>query len=260
MRFILSFFLTFKAFGAITCTHPQVCNLFTGEKNFPLRTNVDPHHFEPTLKEIKTLMKADILVLAPLEISPWAQKIAKKRIGKTYTLKTPPKFFTKYQTKNSEALAHFWIYPDILCHQSKELMGTGLDLAELNCSVKKLQEKTSKLTKLIGGKKVIITHDALGPLFSFYGAQVLALVSAEHGYRPSIITYKKLTDWQKSKEPIIWILEKDIKTNKRILQKIASSDIKIKVDITGNIGQDPFFIWDALIKELESNLYAKPNP
>ena len=221
---------------------------------------MDPHHFEPSLKEIKSLMGAKVLVLAPVGLNPWAQKIINKRTDKTYSLKIPESFFTKYKTKNDEALAHFWMYPDILCHLQNELKNSGELIKKTNCSKESIEEKNQKLTKLIGGKKIIITHDALSPLFTFHGAKVLALVESNHGHRPNLSTYKELHHWQKSKEKIIWILEKDIKTNKKIQQKIRNSDILIKFDITGNVNQDPFFIWDALIKELESKLYANPNP
>jgi ABC-type Zn uptake system ZnuABC Zn-binding protein ZnuA len=220
---------------------------------------MDPHHFEPSLKEIKALMQAKVLVLAPKGINPWAQKLVSKRLEKTYTLTIPTKFFDRYKTKNDEALAHFWMYPDILCHFKNDLKKTGKTLKELDCSAEALKTRNQKLTKLIGNKKIVITHDALSPLFTFHGAKVLALVESDHGHRPNVSTYKKLADWQKKDEQIIWLLEKDVKTNNKILQKIKSSDIKLNLDITGNINQDPFFIWDALIKELESKLYAKPN-
>jgi len=218
---------------------------------------------EPSLKEIKSLMNANTLVLAPVGINPWAKKIIKKRDKKklkTIELKIPQEFFTKYHTKNNEALAHYWVYPDILCSIINGLSGQELGLTTVNCSIEKLLSEGQKLTNLIGGKKIVITHDALKPLFVHNKAKVLALVSSEHGHRPNLSTYKELADWQKDKERIIWILEKNIKTNKNILKKIRPTDIQIKVDITGKINQDPFFIWDELIKELESNLYANPNP
>lgn len=223
---------------------------------------MDPHHFEPSLKEIKSLIDAKTLALAPAGINPWAIKIAQKRIGKdlkTLQLKVPQKFFTKYQTKNTEALAHYWVYPDILCYLKNEMQGKGLSINEFDCSEEKVLSQTQKLTKLIGGKRIVITHDALAPLFTHSKALVLTLVSSEHGHRPDLSTYKELADWQKDKEKIIWLLEKNIKTNKNILKKIKPSDIQIKIDITGKINQDPFFIWDELIKELESNVYANPN-
>ncbi len=232
----------------IICTHPQVCNLFPNS-TYPLKLEIDPHHFEPSIGDIKKFLMADVVAIGPLSLNPWAIKIKKNRESsrkKIIEISIPEKFKEKYGKKNSYMLDHFWLFPDILCSLVKD------------CQEKEANERIEKLKGLIKGKYFVLTHDALSPLLESLGANVASLRTSTHNCEAQPSSLKIIEDWKKKNRAIIWLIEENVHTFNQLKGKIGKDDITLKIDIVGKPGEDPFKVFDKLLLELEKTINDKP--
>ena len=254
MKFWPIIFLFFPIFGRcqeeVTCTHPQVCNLFKNS-NYPFKLEVDPHHFEPSIGEIKKLLSANIVAFGPTDLNPWALKIesSRKSAGKkNINIEIPEKFIKKYGLQNLHMIEHYWLYPDILCSLIK------------GCDIKMAEEKINELKKLVEGRYFVLTHDALGPLFESLGAKTTSLRTSTHNCEAQPNSLKKLEDWQKEKRRPIWLIEENVHTFEALKGKIDKSDLVAKIDIIGKPGEDPFKVYDRILLELKRVINGKSHP
>lgn len=250
LALVLFFSFFTMAEDLVTCTHPQVCNLFE-KSTYPFKLEVDPHHFEPSIGEIKTLLSANIVAFGPSDLHPWALKIEKSRKEagkKNINIEIPSEFIKKYGIKNAHMLEHFWLYPDILCSLIK------------GCDKKLAEEKINSLKNLIQGRYFILTHDALAPLFESLGAQVTSLRTSTHNCEAQPKSLKKLEDWQKEKRQRIWLIEENVQTLQQLKGKIDKSDLVAKVDILGKPGENPFTVYDKIFMELKKVINGHANP
>ena len=234
----------------VTCTHPQVCNLFQ-KSSYPFKLATDPHHFEPSIGEIKILLSATTVAFGPSDLNPWALKIEDNRKAagkKNINIEVPEEFIKKYGKKNIHMLEHFWLYPDILCSLVN------------GCDQKMAETKISDLKKLIEGRYFILTHDAMGPLFESLGANVSSLRTSTHNCEAQPNSLKKLEDWQKEKRHIIWMLEENIHTFEQLKGKIDKKDLVVKIDILGKPGENPFSVYDKIFSELKKAINGNPHP
>jgi len=251
---ILMLFLLFPLLSrgqdVITCTHPQVCNLFENS-SYPFKMAIDPHHFEPSIGEIKMLLSASTVAFGPSDLNPWAQKIEgnRKAAGKkNIKIGVPDEFIKKYGKKNIHMLEHFWLYPDILCSLVK------------GCDQKIAQTKISDLKTLVEGRYFVLTHDAIAPLFESLGANVTSLRTSTHNCEAQPNSLKKLEDWQRDKKNIIWLLEENIHTYEQLKGKIDKKDLLVKIDILGKPDENPFSVYDKMFSELKKAINGKSHP
>jgi ABC-type Zn uptake system ZnuABC Zn-binding protein ZnuA len=250
MYLILAIFLSFPSFASITCTHPQVCNLFENS-NYPFKLEIDPHHFEPSIGEIKTLLSADTVAFGPSDLNPWAQKIEINRKNsnkKNIVIEIPEEFKKKYGEKNIHMIEHFWLYPDILCSLVKD------------CKTKDGEQKIKNLKNLVHGKYFVLTHDALAPLFESQGAIVTSLRTSTHNCEAQPQSLKILEQWRKENRRPIWLIEENVHTFQQLKGKIGKEDLVVKIDIIGRPGENPFAVFDKIYLDLEKVLHGKSNP
>ena len=263
----------------IHCSHSEICALASkvlNEELVEFRSVVtivgDPHEFVPRSDSIKKLMDAKILISGPNALNPWMNKINEHRIEKnekkTLLLTTLPKFTSIYPQASSEALAHFWLYPNIYCSHLTQLfqeleknkLSHLLKVSRLSpekCleSAKKIEvsfyEAVSKLRY-----PIVLTHDALyayilkanpDPL------KILAIKGSGHHEEASPLSIKKLYQLLKNKK-IIWLEEKGIHVPANILNKKRKEDFVITLDTAQSMNNPHDHIISQTLLEFISKL------
>lgn len=270
MRVLLCLFIILKISsvyaGTLACSHTELCKLvdiIASENHLQnLKTqgliyvSGDPHEYEPSTAEIKSLLSAPILLTGPNELNPWIKKInfqrSKNPALKTISLLFQKKHFDFYPKASGEALSHFWLYPKIYCSFKEQL---EVELKKINeavmisrCDPTSVEKELAQaLTKI--NKPIILTHDALLPLLSGLDPahMIVAIKGSGHHEETSTDAIKKM--YKALEAPsAVWIIENSINVPQNILSKVRSSDIVIKIDTANSSGPTPF----SIIKELTS--------
>lgn len=242
--FALIYFQTTNA-NSISCSHPEICRMAqillheNADSSVVLENIIvptgDPHEFEPSIQDIKKLMRASTLLVGPLELNPWMKNISlmrsKEKTLKTFTLDLPSFSISEYPTNESEALGHFWLYPKIYCHLKKSLSKILNYKQAVNCNFENIEQQLALDLKKIS-TPIILTHDALLPLLKKLATnknQIIAIKGSSHHGEVSAASVKKVYDALKANK-VIWIFEDNIAASENTKNKIRNSDIIIKID------------------------------
>ena len=267
-----------QAASKISCSHPELCRLAqvifaeNHVNNFEFETLVnikgDPHEFEPSLSEIKGLIKAEILISGPLELNPWIKKINYQRSKipnlKTLNLPLDKKDYALYPSTNNDPLSHFWLYPKIFCvlknHMEEQLIALGYLIVipkNKSCSTEaqKISEALQSTLKELG-LSIVLTHDALLPLLQTLmtmdpAISVVAVKGSGHHQEASPLSVKKLYDVLKAPQ-VIWILEDKINVPQNILKKKRAGDLAVQLDTANSHGMEYFQILWSLNEKLKA--------
>lgn len=248
----------------LSCAHESTCLLLKelNQKNLfkiePLLQKVgDPHHFQPTQKEIKKLISAEKLILPPVEMWPWMKTLIHKRT-KASTL-----ILTSEQLPldgNPEVLAHFWLHPKLICFQKKWLIHQlqslwSLKIEEMTCKQEdQIFNQMQKLTEKLKETRIVITHDALTPFFESLSKSILAMRSSHHSDTFSPRQMKELDNYlnKTSSKPILWILEDQVTIPLKISGKIRKRDRILKMKTSPDDNDSLYSLLNQLIKNLEN--------
>ncbi len=224
------------------CTHPQVCQIakdLYGPSGLESPTFVkaiasilDPHEIEPNSAELKGLYKAEVLISAPSELHPWIVPILKMRQKqshlKSFQYNISDSLKTKYKNASTEALAHFWLYPDIKCDFYKKLQQwIELKTDKKTCPYFTDADFLNEVDKTI---PIIVSHDALVPLLTSYGIKAYSIKGSGHHEEPSPKQLKNIQDILKQNPKVLWIVEKQIHFPHSIEQLQRKSDKIIKIN------------------------------
>ncbi len=237
----------------IVCTHPQVCNLVSPlldltkvDLKVGVTPEADPHAHEIGPKEIKNLIKADIVLAPGTELQHWLHSIEKRR-------KRPTFIYRPTHHKKS----HFWLYPNEICkaynYFAKALEKTiKLKKNDSFCEKLNLQSKAKIALKKLQNKTIILTHDAAEQLLLDNNIKVLSLKGSGHHDEVDINALKKLSKLQKSKKSkeIVWVIEKGIHIPSTIMSRIRKDELIIKVDILGTLNHKPFQVINTLLESI----------
>ncbi len=244
------------------CAHPQICNLVKElDPKIEISSAVvfvgDHHHFEPNPQDIKSLLSAKNLFHGPLALHPWLKMIIHQRSTNS-ELKNYPLQFSKDIKKNfpkasEEALAHFWLYGKTTC-EFKEQYAKLLDLTfNREQCLNDFANIESELKKYFKThlSPIVLTHDALEPLFVSLGAKIISLKGSNHHEEVSSLAIKKLLTETKAQK-LTWILETGFQLPSSVQNQIQAKDHVIKIDTNGKYGQKTNAvlteIYNALIK------------
>lgn len=266
--FLALFLSNFSAMAStITCTHPSVCLLakevLTNAEQLKFEIVIesfgDAHDFNPTQKQVKKMMKAEYLLVPPLELVPWANSIVHKRI-KDQTIVLNSKNLPL--TGSPEALAHFWLHPQLICFhkiaiatQMKERW--KLEVKKPDCVLEeKIQSKFDQLKQSTSQGKYVLTHDALAPLFERTFKNIVTLKGSHHGESIQPQSIKKLHQFidEAKNSPITWIIENQISVPARIAQKIRPHDKRIDINTSADGLSSMTQVLENLLQELGSSL------
>ncbi len=258
----------------INCSHIELCKLakliILENELQGLKTNSlvnitgDPHEYEPSTLEIKSLISSKYLLNGPNELNPWIKKINFQR-SKNSELSTLTVIFDKndlnfYPRASTEELSHFWLYPKIYCSFKikieNEFKKLGYNIiAKNNCATQAITLEAN-LTKVLSelDLPIILTHNALLPLLISLDPKknirsIIAIKGSGHHEEASTLAIKKMYDALKSKQ-VIWIEETGIHVPSNILNKIRSTDIKIRIDTATSSEQIAFSTLQNLADQL----------
>jgi ABC-type Zn uptake system ZnuABC Zn-binding protein ZnuA len=233
--------------ATISCTHVQVCNAIQfilgpktqiKVKNLIKPTQEDPHHFEPSVGDIKAIQRAASIVLPPDKLQPWLKNI--KTSKQSFNIK--------------EQTGHFWLSHQSLCRVLKELAirfnsTKKVDHKNWNC----LNPKSKLLANKFKNKYFILLHDSLGPYFKEMNLRYFALRGHSHLDKISTQSLKKLHSVIKEYDnEVVWIIEKQIHIPHALNKYILKSHKKIKLNTLGRLGSSPFEVLNQLEKEMRN--------
>jgi hypothetical protein len=259
-------------FGStISCSHAELCKLVqliaieNSIKDLKTESLInisgDPHEYEPSTAEIKSLLGTPFLLTGPNELNPWIKKInfqrSKNSSLKTISLLFEKKHFDFYPKASAEALSHFWLYPKIYCsfktQLEKELKQSGLAVAEKKCDAAPVEASLSLALSKIK-MPVILTHDALLPLLTSLSPlqTIVAIKGSGHHEETGTDAIKKMYKALENTK-VIWIVEQGINVPQNILNKIRPVDIVIKIDTAKSKSLTAFSVLEELAQKLNNS-------
>lgn len=246
----------------IACSHPQVCRLIDWmyddkaiQTSFPIgQITGDPHHFEPSPKDLKSLLEAPLLVSAPLQLQPWLRGVLRQRTRNqelnTLTLSTT-NFKNYYPRASRESLAHFWLFPEAICSMAEQInvflreeyKNDSEEPLEYKIDCQKIQKQLAQSFKNFQeqtGYTLILTHDALTPLLKKYEVKHLALRSSGHGDRINSRHLRELENLinQSKYTPLIWVEEDQLLKNSQLQAKKRDFDLTLNLTTDGPINYE----------------------
>jgi len=188
-------------------THPQVketiedmARLYNWDLKVELAFSFkgSAHEFEPSVSDLKSLMRQEFLLAGPIGHQKWLVK-AKSYLPEKTTFLT------------GLAQDHFWLNADLGCSQEKEIIKAltqwklispdSLQAGELWCPrVVTIKNQLEKLLKDRGIKRVILAHNALKSQLESMNLEVLVLFHDDHHSKISSHKIKQALSWQNDKE------------------------------------------------------------
>lgn len=171
---------------------------------------VDPHHFEPSLKDIQRLYNADMIIyLGDTDVDRWIDKIKDELIQKgVKVIRLQDSLSLKKYTSSDEIDPHVWLDPvlsmeiaKIIKEKASQLSPERKEVIERNFSnyEQKLIELDKAYKETLSNcalKDAISTHEFLNYLASRYGFNSYYIVH-EPEDEPSPKKIKKLKDFMK---------------------------------------------------------------
>lgn len=256
--------------GTVSCSHPELCKLVSTiaaeNKIANLKTQVlinmtgDPHEYEPSTAEIKSLLSAPFLITGPVELNPWIKKINFQR-SKNSALITISLPFEKthlemYPKASAETLSHFWLYPKVYCafkeKLTAELTKTGEKVSFKGCDAATVEEDLSTQLKKTKAP-FILTHDALLPLLVTLDPShvIVAIKGSGHHEEAGTDAIKKMYKALEAPKAI-WIVESGIHVPSNVLNKIRNVDLVIKLDTANSSSSSSFSVLKELTQKLKT--------
>ncbi|MBT3979705.1 MAG: hypothetical protein HOE90_00045 [Bacteriovoracaceae bacterium] len=239
------------------CLNIPTCNLLAdllpSKEGTELLINYtgDPHNFRPTIEDSKRIIDYSSIVLGPVGLESWHQELGTKRAGKKTLKLSIEGLKSEFNSANTHALSHYWLYPDIHCKIRKS-MAKYFELDEASCPFRSQMDRLLKLKS----KKfplIVITHSALEPLFEFLDAKYVALKSSHHFDHLNPELLKIIHKNSKGGKKMVWIIEKEIRHPPKIVKNYKKQHhLTLKLNIRGEFGGKPGAVVDQLLNFLEA--------
>jgi ABC-type Zn uptake system ZnuABC Zn-binding protein ZnuA len=199
----------------------------------------DPHHYEPSTKAIKAMLKSSEFISAPHALHPWSAKIVEQRKQAGLASTVLPSLKNKSSKKISEeALGHFWLETEGLCQAFKAL-SIELKLPVQNCPYTAQLAPFENSLSLLTNDLIVLTHDALLPLFLSHGLKAHVLKGSGHHEEIGPKAIKEVYKAAKGSGRIVWIIEEEVHFPAALKSKIRSTDLLLDIDSLGHQGESP---------------------
>lgn len=179
---------------------------------------VDPHEFEPSLKDIAILEKADIFLYNGSGLDPWAEKKEKELRDKEVLVLEMSSFFSIHEDNNHhgddhhhQEDPHIWLDPLIMKEMTEIVFDSLIEVDKdgENYYKERKDNLVSLLEKLDNNYKeelkdcrlssVVISHASLHYLAERYGFQMIAISGISPLEEPSSQKLAEITEMVKEK-------------------------------------------------------------
>lgn len=179
---------------------------------------VDPHEFEPSLKDIAILEKADIFLYNGSGLDPWAEKKEKELRDKGVLVLEMSSFFSIHEDNNHhgddhhhQEDPHIWLDPLIMKEMTEIVFDSLIEVDKdgENYYKERKDNLVSLLEKLDNNYKeelkdcrlssVVISHASLHYLAERYGFQMIAISGISPLEEPSSQKLAEITEMVKEK-------------------------------------------------------------
>lgn len=254
---VLLLSVTSFAKDKIHCFHPQSCfllNTIIKDNNLVVPLNFfhgDPHHYSPSMKQIKELNSVNNLIIPPKSLHPWISDIIKSRKNKSTLELLPIQSDLKL---SKESKSHFWLEFESLKNNlnliKEFLLKNNIKIKDNYHIFDKYIKKEDLLKSKFKDTLFVITHDSIEPFFKKLNLSYKTLKGSHHHEDIKSSTIKKLIKSISKDVQTIWIIEKDIHIPKMIHQMIPEGSTLINWDSLGNTNQSSLI---DLVEKLEKN-------
>lgn len=163
-----------------------------------VKVGLDPHHFEPSARDIQKLKSADLILINGLNFEPWIEKLLSSQNlqSKTVILSRGVKPLSIEKTHHHQNHSdhesidpHAWLTPNNALIYARNLTDAlskieGLDQKKLSAHFNQFEAQMKSLNELVAqGKKkyseknpeIIISHSSLQYLLQEMGVRLLAI-------------------------------------------------------------------------------------
>lgn len=162
-----------------------------------------PHTFDPTVRDIAKIRKADLAIMAGLGADSWLEKYVKASgsDGKLLKLGNTMKF--NYIRVGKEIDPHWWLDASLMA-QAAEVIGKELsaidpknagqyrkNAKQTAQSLLKLHQELKDSLKAVQGGKMLTFHNAFGYFARAYGLKIVGTIAPMHDISPSVKSVAK---------------------------------------------------------------------
>lgn len=232
-----------KAQTTLWVTHPQVAydlnamaqlygpkhQSFKAATIFKLSGSADIHQFTPSPTQLKALLKHSPLIVGPLTHQPWL------KLAQTSGL-LPDNNKEILILAHLGATNHYWLNPKTALSFEKKIQKflnqlsiTYPSTTPWSDKIKIESEKIKELIKHKHIKRVVLTHNSLSYLFKHMdNIELLTLYGAgdDHHQAVSAIQLKKIYQWARKPDEMLFIFEKNLATPSVLTQEALFKKVK----------------------------------
>lgn len=170
-----------------------------------------PHTFDPTVRDIAKIRKADLAIMAGLGADSWLEKYVKASGGDGQVLKLGNTMKFNRLRIGEETDPHWWLDASLMA-QAAKVVGQKLatldaqNAAQYRQNAEKASQQFMKLhqelktsLKPIQGGKMLTFHNAFGYFARAYGLKIVGTIAPMHEISPSVKSVAKSVQMIKKK-------------------------------------------------------------
>jgi branched-chain amino acid aminotransferase len=243
----------------LTCTHPEVCTLIKelgpALKDYSINSLTpfqgDYHDYEPSAKDLKTLLTADVLISGPTSLEPWINSIARKRAQnvKQQTIVLNP-------ITADQRSSHFWFSPQVTCQLLGQITSAlKIENKAANCLLQKekFDLRFLNLKNKLDKYFFILTHDPLLPLLQDLQAEVMILKGHSHHEEISLKAMKNVSSvLRNTRKKIVWVFESGIRVPFAVEQLVKADHLSLRLATCSTTSDALFQTLENVLTQLEN--------
>jgi hypothetical protein len=198
--------------------------------------NNDPHHHEWSTSQVKKILSAELLIAPPLELNPGLSSLLERR-------KKPSLILKVRADEKRFSHSHFWFYPEVSC-EFRQQIETYLKRPASKCPYQNIA------LPLLKYSLIVVSHEAIAPLFEQTGIPLIVLQSAREGEQTSTKLKALSLELDKNMaKPILWIKESPYHGKIKLERYTKKEDKIVEVKLLSQ--KDLFFSLKSLVTALE---------
>ncbi len=219
------------------CRHREASRRRSCQRQEPRRTHGDPHEFEPSPDDAKTLKEADITFISGEGLETWFEKLvsASGYSGKPLVVSTGIKTRTMEDDGKTVTDPHVWNSPvnvKIWVANIEKALASAdpADAADFKANAAKYSKELDDLNMYAKSvietvpkdrRKVLTSHDALGYFGREYGVKFLSPLGVSTETEASAADVAKLIDQIKAEKVKLYFFENS--NDSRLVEQISKA-------------------------------------